>query len=77
MTAEEYIHHITCTEQDKHITSVNDSYCYLCDQTSNGTEIKQNGIELNTADVENGEVHQVIRIYIKCNIVFNLSFHQK
>jgi hypothetical protein len=27
----------------------------LCDQTSNGTEIKQNGIELNTADVENGK----------------------
>jgi hypothetical protein len=21
--------HITCTEQDKHITSVNDSYCYI------------------------------------------------
>jgi hypothetical protein len=26
------IHHITCTEQDKHIISVNDSYCYLCAQ---------------------------------------------
>ena len=28
----QHIHHITCTEQDKHITSVNDSYCYLCAQ---------------------------------------------
>ena len=26
----QHIHHITCTEQDKHIISVNDSYCYLC-----------------------------------------------
>jgi hypothetical protein len=58
-----------------HDLSVNEDLCL--DQTSNGTEIKQNGIELNTADVEIGEVHQVIRIYIKCNIVFNLSFHQK
>jgi hypothetical protein len=28
----QHIHHITCTEQDKHIISVNDSYCYLCAQ---------------------------------------------
>ena len=27
-----HIHHITCTEQDTHIISVNDSYCYLCAQ---------------------------------------------
>ena len=25
----QHIHHITCTEQDKHIISVNDSYYYL------------------------------------------------
>jgi hypothetical protein len=28
----QHIHHITCTEQDKHIISVNDSYCYLSAQ---------------------------------------------
>jgi hypothetical protein len=28
----QHIHHTTCTEQDKHIISVNDSYCYLCAQ---------------------------------------------
>jgi hypothetical protein len=28
----QHIHHITSTEQDKHITSVNDIYCYLCAQ---------------------------------------------
>jgi hypothetical protein len=28
----QHIHHITCTEQDKHIISVNDSYCYWCAQ---------------------------------------------
>ena len=28
----QHIHHITCTEQDKHIMRVNNSYCYLCAQ---------------------------------------------
>ena len=28
----QHIHHITCTEQDKNIISVNDSYCYVCAQ---------------------------------------------
>jgi hypothetical protein len=31
---ERWLKLLTCTEQDKHITSVNDSYCYLCAQHS-------------------------------------------
>ena len=42
------IHHITCAKQDKHIISVNDSYCYLCAQHINTFFLKSVVIVITT-----------------------------